>query len=71
VEGYPVKEIPAEQGKPADLLFWPGHVALYLGEGRYIHSTGRSSGVVINSLDPQHPDFREDLAGREKWGSVY
>jgi cell wall-associated NlpC family hydrolase len=71
VEGYPVKEIPAERGKPADLLFWPGHVAIYLGEGRYIHSTGRSSGVVINSLDPRQPDFREDLAGGEKWGSVF
>jgi cell wall-associated NlpC family hydrolase len=71
VEGYPVKEIHAERGKSADLLFWPGHVALYLGERRYIHSTGRSSGVVINSLDPRHPDFREDLAGREKWGSVF
>ena len=33
---------------------FPRHIALYLGEGRYIHSTGASAsgGVVINSLDP-------------------
>ena len=42
---------------------FPGHVALYLGEGRYIHSTGAaaSGGVVINSLEPSDPLYREDL----------
>lgn len=71
VEGYPVKEIPAEAVKPADMLFWPGHIGLYLGDGRYIHATGKSSGVVINSLRPEHSEYREDLAIVEKWGSVF
>jgi len=71
VEGYPVREIPAERAQPADLLFWSGHVALYLGNGLYIHSTQRSSGVVINSFDPRHLDYREDLARVETWGSVF
>ncbi len=71
VEGFPVKEIPANRAKLADLLFWPGHVAVYLGEGRYVHSTGFSSGVVENSLDPKHADYRADLANVEKWGSVF
>lgn len=64
VEGYPVREIPLEALAPADLLFFPGHVALYLGEGRYLHSTARagSCGVAVNSLDPAAPDFRADLA---------
>ena len=66
VPGYPARPIPLEQCRPADLLYFPGHIALYLGEGRYIHSTARagSDGVVINSLDPDHPDYRADL--REK-----
>ena len=71
VEGYAVREIPAERARPADLLFWPGHVAVYLGDGLYIHSTGKSSGVVINSLRSEHPDYRRDLASVEKWGSVF
>lgn len=71
VEGYPVKEIPAEAAKPADLLFWPGHVGLYLGDGRYVHSTGRASGVLVNSLRPEHAEYREDLANVQKWGSVF
>ena len=56
-------EVAFENKKPGDALFFPGHVALYLGEGRYIHSTGAaaSGGVVINSLEPSDPLYREDL----------
>lgn len=66
VPGYPAHEIPAERLAPADLLYFPGHIALYLGGGRYIHSTARpgSDGVVINSLDPSDPAYRPDLAER-------
>ena len=63
VEGWPMHEVAFEDKKPGDALFFPGHVALYLGEGRYIHSTGAavSGGVVINSLEPGDPLYREDL----------
>lgn len=63
VEGFPVHEIPVSEIKKGDLLYFPGHIAMYLGDGRYIHSTGKlgSGGVVINSLRPQDPDYREDL----------
>ena len=63
VEGWPMHKIPLEQAKRGDALYFPGHIALDLGEGRYIHSTGaaRSGGVVLNSLDPADPLYREDL----------
>ena len=63
VEDWPMHKIPPEQAKRGDALYFPGHIALYLGEGRYIHSTGaaRSGGVVLNSLDPADPLYREDL----------
>ncbi len=62
--GYPIHEIPLCNLRPADLIFFPGHVAMYLGEGRYVHATAKdtSDGVVINSLDPRSPDYRADLA---------
>lgn len=74
VDGFPARPIPFEARKPGDLLYFPGHIALYLGNDRYIHSTARagSDGVVINSLDPAAPDYRADL--REKLyavGSVF
>lgn len=62
-EGFPIKEIPFHEKKPGDLLFFPGHVAMYMGEDKYVHATGRngSDGVVINSLNPNDADYREDL----------
>ena len=73
-EGYPVHAIPLSQAKPADLLYFPSHIALYLGEGKYIHSTGNihSFGCIINSLNPDDPDYRADLAGCIKGaGSIF
>lgn len=63
VEGWPMHAIPFEQKQRGDALFFPGHIALYLGEGRYVHSTGAaaSGGVVVNSLDPADPLYRADL----------
>ena len=62
--GFPVREIPFSNIKPADLLYFPGHIALYIGNGQYIHSTGNSKsfGCVINSLNPDSTDYRKDLA---------
>jgi len=62
--GYPIHEIDMAARKPADLLYFPGHTALYLGGEEYIHATARtgSDGVVVNSLDPSAPHYRADLA---------
>ncbi|MEY8516490.1 SH3 domain-containing C40 family peptidase [Lachnospiraceae bacterium 29-84] len=64
VEGYPIHAIPLSQIQPADLIYFPGHIALYLGDGKYIHSTGNlaSNGCVVNSLNPNDPSYRADLA---------
>lgn len=63
VQGFPVHEIPRAEMKKGDLLYFPGHIAMYIGGDRYVHSTGKigSGGVVINSLNPAHVDYREDL----------
>ena len=62
--GFPVRQIPYECMKPGDLMYFPGHIAMYIGNGDYIHSTARagSDGVVINSLNPESNLFRLDLA---------
>lgn len=63
--GFDLVDIPLAEIKPGDALFFPGHVALYLGDDRYVHATGKagSDGVTINSLNPAAPDYRPDLAG--------
>lgn len=76
-KGFPIYEVPLKRLKPADLLYFRGHIAVYLGEGRYIHSTAKagSDGVVINSLESSAPDYREDLAkgilAAGSWFSFY
>ncbi len=61
---FDLVEIPREDMDVGDLLFFPGHVAMYMGEGKYLHSTGKagSDGFDINSLDPNAPLYRKDLA---------
>jgi cell wall-associated NlpC family hydrolase len=63
IKGWPMREIPYAQRKPGDALYFPGHIALYMGDGLYIHSTGAaaSGGVVVNSLNPASPLYRDDL----------
>ncbi len=63
---FPVKEITFEEAKKGDLLFFPGHVAMYLGDGEYIHSTARKGydGVVYSSLNPEHEHYLEALADK-------
>lgn len=60
-EDFGMKEISIEEMQPADLIYFPGHVAIYIGNDEYIHSTGASAGVVINSLNETHSNYRADL----------
>lgn len=57
-------EVKWSRSRAGDLIFFPGHVALYLGRKQIIHAT-RSRGVVaIESLDPKDITFRHDLADK-------
>lgn len=59
--------IALEDMKRGDLCFFPGHVGLYIGEGRIVHANRHRNGVSINRLlEPTDPygeqllkDFQE------------
>ena len=62
-QNIPISEI-FHAYAPGDLLFFGktdrriNHVAIYVGDGLYIHSRGK---VRINSLDPVHPLYEDYL----------
>lgn len=71
-DGFEIHEIPKEQVKKGDLLFFPGHVAMYIEDGRYIHSSAGNNGVAYNSFNPQHEDFSRSLLDcYQKAGSIF
>lgn len=77
------RSIPLQELQPGDLVFFGSaekatHVGLYLGEGRYIHSSGKEVGrncVGIDSLcDTQHPvsrHYSQQLRGAGRVMSSY
>lgn len=71
-EGFPIREIAKDKMQKGDLLFFPGHVAMYIEDGRYIHSSSGNNGVAYNSFDPEHQDYNEELFKTyEKAGSLF
>ena len=38
------------EAKPGDLLYFPGHYALYLGDGKIIHASNKRTGVIISGI---------------------
>ncbi len=59
-QGFILKEIPKEEIKKGDLMFFPGHVAMYIGDGRYIHSSAGNNGVAYNNLNDED-DYSKGL----------
>lgn len=70
-EEFGMRRISKEEMKKGDLLYYPGHVAMYIGNDKYVHSTGKSSGVVINSLNPKDSEYREDLVDIKEIATVF
>ena len=57
-----VREIPFSDARAGDLLYFPGHMAVYLGEGKYIHASAREGQVCVYSFDPHDQNYDEYLA---------
>ncbi len=71
---FAVKPIQSKNLKKADLLYFPGHVAMYLGGGNFIHSTSHcpGEGVLINSFCKNKYNYRHDLKqSLQNIGSVF
>lgn len=65
------KEIDINELKKGDLIYFPEHTAIYIGNDKFIHSSGVDSGVIISSLNPDDTDYRETLAATILKGASY
>lgn len=71
-EGFPIKEITRDKLKKGDLIFFPGHVAMYLGNEEYVHSATSNDVVSINSFDKNADNYYEYLDKCDKrFGSIF
>jgi cell wall-associated NlpC family hydrolase len=51
-------EVPLEEVRAGDILWWPGHVGIYAGNGWMIDARGRRYGVVRRPAHNPHRAFR-------------
>lgn len=72
LDGFPIRKIEKTELERGDLIMFPGHVAMYIGEDLYIHSSLGGNEVNVNSLNPQHEKYRHDLATTiTEYGSIF
>ncbi|MBR0231321.1 MAG: C40 family peptidase [Clostridia bacterium] len=45
-----LKKIPLEEAQKGDLLFFEGHMALYLGEGKFVHASASAGKVIVSEV---------------------
>lgn len=43
-------QVSEKDAKPADIVLWKGHIAIYLGDGKIIHAAGRKYGIITQKL---------------------
>ena len=71
-EGFPIKEIRFDKLKKGDLIFFPGHVAMYLEDDNYVHSSTSNDVVNINSFNEKAENYNEYLGKCSKrFGSIF
>jgi gamma-D-glutamyl-L-lysine dipeptidyl-peptidase len=58
------KRVARKNMQKGDLIFSPGHVSVYMGAGKIIHSSLKASGVKIESIDKTSSLYRGDIVDK-------
>jgi len=57
-----VIRINRDELKQGDLIYYKGHVTMYIGANEYIHSSATLGGVTISSFDKNSPSYYDRLS---------
>ena len=63
-DGKYVRQIRYEELKEGDLIYFKGHVVMYIGAGEYIHSSAALGKVCISSFDKNSAVYYPKLDGK-------
>lgn len=61
--------MPVSSPKPGDVATFPGHVGIFLGEGRLVHSSGTKMRVTVDVLE-KTPELNDSLQGFVRFGGT-
>lgn len=45
------KSVSREDAKPGDIVCFSGHVGMYIGNGKMVHASSPSTGIIVTSID--------------------
>ena len=49
-QGHALPEVALSDVQPGDILWWPGHVGIYLGGGRMVDAVNERSGILAHAV---------------------
>jgi cell wall-associated NlpC family hydrolase len=55
---HSLREIPVDEVRAGDILWWPGHVGIYIGYGWMVDALDHRHGVVKRAAKDPHRAFR-------------
>ncbi|MCR5353750.1 MAG: C40 family peptidase [Clostridiales bacterium] len=57
-----VSEIKRSELLPADLIYFKGHMGLYIGDGEFVHASASAGYVTVSSLEKESIIYNKKLA---------